>query len=58
MRVTRAVVLMNILLELGLSERRLLKALNDNGELSHACSLAASNFPATPEVASGFDTVQ
>lgn len=47
MRVTRAVVLANILLQLGLSEERLLKALSDNGELSRACRLSAKYFPAS-----------
>lgn len=47
MTVTRAVVLANILLELGLSEERLLKALSNNGELSHACGLSAKYFPAS-----------
>ncbi|MCM3662381.1 hypothetical protein M3148_15480 [Georgenia satyanarayanai] len=47
MNVTRAVVLANILLELGLSEERLLKALSANGELSRACRLSAKYFPAS-----------
>lgn len=45
MRVTRAVVLVNILLELGLPEDRTLKALTDNKELSGACSLSRKHFP-------------
>lgn len=45
MRVTRAVVLVNILLESGLSEDRTLKALTDNKELSGACSLSRKHFP-------------
>lgn len=44
MRVTRAVVLVNILLELGLSEDRILKALTDSKELSGACSLSRKHF--------------
>lgn len=43
-RVTRAVVLVNILLELGLGEDRLRTALTDNGELSHACDLSRKCF--------------
>lgn len=46
-KVTRAVVLVNILLELGLSEERLLQALSRNGELSSACRLSAKYFPAS-----------
>jgi hypothetical protein len=57
-QVTRAVVLLNILLELGLSEARLLKALSDNGELSHACSLATTHFPAAPGKASQTQPVE
>lgn len=57
-RVTRAVVLLNILLEMGLSEERLLKTLNDNGELSHACILAATHFPTAPGKASGTQPVE
>lgn len=47
MRVTRAVVLVNILLELGLHEDRILKALTDNSELSGACSLSRKHFART-----------
>lgn len=45
MAVTRAVVLANILMELGLSDERLLQALANNGELNHACRLSAKYFP-------------
>lgn len=43
MRVTRAVVLINILVELGMPEDRILKALTDNRELSGACDLSQEN---------------
>ena len=46
-RVTRAVVLVNILIELGLREDRLLKAITYNSELSGACQLAARHFSRT-----------
>lgn len=48
MRVTRAVVLVNILLELGLSEDRILQALTYNKELSGACALARKHLSKTP----------
>ncbi|MCT1829591.1 ApeA N-terminal domain 1-containing protein [Brevibacterium luteolum] len=44
MRVTRAVVLVNILLELGLAEDRILNALIENRELNDACSLSREHF--------------
>ena len=46
-RVTRAVVLVNILIELGLGEDRLLKAVTDNQELAGACQLASKHFAST-----------
>lgn len=49
MRITRAVVLLNILIEVGLPEDRLLKALSENSQLSHACDLARKYFPATAQ---------
>ena len=47
MRVTRAVVLVNILLGLELHEDRILTALTDNDELSGACSLSRKHFAGT-----------
>lgn len=38
--VTKAVVLLNLLMELGLSEAKMLEALTDNHGLRHACRLA------------------
>lgn len=58
MRITRAVVLLNILIEMGLSEDRLLKALSENGELSHACDLARTYFPAAGTQASSPEVVK
>ena len=47
-RVTQAVVTVNLLAELGLVEERLLKAVSHNRELRHACELAAKHFSAQP----------
>lgn len=47
-RVTDAVVVVNLLVELGISEERILRALSDNHELAFTCSLAAKNFSASP----------
>lgn len=42
--VTQAVVTVNLLLELGLGEERIARALTQNNELRHACQLAADHF--------------
>ncbi|WP_027586418.1 HEPN domain-containing protein [Acidipropionibacterium thoenii] len=46
--VTRAVVLLNILSELGLDEENLATALERSAELENACQQAHKNFPAAP----------
>lgn len=45
--VTRAVVLVHLLLQVGLNEEGALRALRDTRELRRACALAAEEFPAT-----------
>lgn len=47
MQITRAVVLLNILIEMGIPEERLLIALSDSSQLRHACDLARQHFPAS-----------
>nr|WP_276124521.1 HEPN domain-containing protein [Corynebacterium lactis] len=44
-RITRAVIIMNILLELGISEERLVEALKYHRTMSRACELAHEYFP-------------
>jgi len=46
--VTKAVVLLNLLLELGLNEEKVLEALHDNNELRHACQLATRHLVSEP----------
>lgn len=53
-RVTQAVVILNLLVELALTEERILKALDDNRELSYSCHLSASHFsPSTTKSTNG-----
>jgi hypothetical protein len=46
--VTKAVVLLNLLLELGLNEEKVVEALNNNNELRHACKLAMRHLVSEP----------
>ncbi len=49
-KVTAAVVTMNLLGELGISQDRMLRALHENRDLRWTCELAREHFGEAPEV--------
>lgn len=52
-RVTDAVVILNLLFELGIPTARLEQALSSHRQLSHAASLGREHFPAAPATGAG-----